>query len=72
LWPAFVRIGNQLPSKRLDRLYEQHTASGQHELIEIPFPTWVSADVMALAKLLDEAEAWATVRSCVPGDFGAT
>jgi len=72
LWPTLVRIGNQLPPKQLGRLYEQHTASGQHELTEIPFPAWVPADVSALAKLLEEPVAWATLRSCVPGAFGAT
>jgi hypothetical protein len=72
LWPTLVRIGDQLPPKQLARLYERHTASGQHALTEIPFPAWVPADVLALAKLLDEPEAWAAIRSCVPGAFGAT
>ena len=72
MWPALVRIGHQFPPKQLARLYEQHSASGQHELTEIPFPTWVPADVSASAKLLDTAVAWAAVRSCVPGAFGAT
>jgi len=72
MWPALVRIGHQLPPKQLARLYEQHTASGRHKLTKIPFPAWIPADVSASAKLLEEAAAWATLRSCVPGTFGAT
>jgi len=72
MWPALVRIGHQFPPKQLARLYEQHTAAGRHNLTKIPFPAWVPADVSASAKLLEEAAAWATLRSCVPGAFGAT
>lgn len=72
LWPALVRVGDQIPAKQLAQLHEHHTASGEHALVETPFPTWVAADVSAQAKLLDEAAAWATIRSCAPGAFGAT
>ena len=72
LWPAIVRVGSQFPAKRLAQLHERHNASGEHVLEEVPFPTWVPADAAALAKLLDEDAAWATIRSCAPGAFGAT
>lgn len=72
LWPALVRVGNQIPAGQLAQLHEQHTASGKHALVETPFPRWVGADLSAQAKLLDEAAAWTAIRSCAPGAFDAT
>jgi hypothetical protein len=72
LWPSLVRVGDKIPARQLARLHERHTASGKHTLAEIPFPTWVAADVSAQAKLLDESAAWDTIRLCAPGVFGAT
>lgn len=72
LWPAIVRVASRFPPRQLARLHERHNASGEHMVEEVPFPTWVPAEAAALARLLDEDAAWATIRSCAPGAFGAT
>ena len=72
LWPALVRVGSQFPPERLAQLHERHNAPGEHVLEEVPFPAWVPADAAALAKLLNEDAAWATLRSSAPQAFGAT
>jgi hypothetical protein len=71
LWPALVRVGSQFPPRQLAQLHERHSASGEHRLEKVPFPTWVPADTAARTKLLDEDAAWRTLRSYAPGAFGA-
>lgn len=70
LWPAIVRVGAQIPPPQLAQLREHHTASGEHALVEVPFPAWVSADVLADAGLVGEDAAWDIIRSCAPGPMG--
>jgi hypothetical protein len=57
VWPALVRVADRFPVARLAAIEEQHTASGAHMRIEIPFPEWVPPeDVVAAAELsIDEA-----------------
>ena len=38
LWPALVRVADRFPKERLAAVDEEHTASGAHRTIEIPFP----------------------------------
>ena len=38
MWPALVRLADRFPVARLAAIEEQHTASGAHMTIEIPFP----------------------------------
>jgi hypothetical protein len=38
LWPALVRVANRFPEERLAAVDEEHTASGAHRTIKIPFP----------------------------------
>lgn len=71
LWPALVRVGCRIHAERLAQLHERHTASGEHAIVEIPFPTWVSAEVSNQATRLDEGTAWETIRSHAPDAFGA-
>ena len=52
LWPALVRVADDLPHDRLAALHEKHTPSGAHRTIEVPFPNWVPAAVKAEAKRL--------------------
>jgi hypothetical protein len=40
LWPALLRIADRFPKERLAAVDEEHTASGAHRTIEIPFPEW--------------------------------
>jgi len=57
LWPALVRAAERLPRKHLAQVHEEHTASGRHENREISFPDWVSAELAAQARQLDEERA---------------
>lgn len=61
LWPALVRVAPRLPAGRLARIREIHTPSGKHVIETTPFPRWVSADVKAAARALDEGEALAAL-----------
>lgn len=56
LWPALVRVADQLTPKQLAALHEEHTPSGAHRVREQPFPDWVPADVMADSARLSVAE----------------
>lgn len=72
LWPAVVRVANQLPHHALARLHETHTPSGRHVVTQTAFPTWVPADVLVLGGQLAESDAWATLRAQAAGAFGAS
>ena len=65
VWPALVRVSDQLPAARLASIGEEHTATGTHRKIETPFPDWVPADVTELAKTLTEAQAFAELPECL-------
>ena len=57
LWPALVRVSERFPRERLAQVSEQHTASGRHVKNEVAFPGWVSSELSAEAKQLDEKSA---------------
>jgi hypothetical protein len=65
LWPALVRVADQFPVARLAAIEEQHTASGAHMSIEIPFPEWVPADAVAAAATLSVEAALAQLPECL-------
>lgn len=57
-WAALVRRANHLPIERLARVWEEHGASGRHEIRTLEFPSWVPVDVIEEAEdLSDEAAA---------------
>lgn len=58
LWPALVRCAAHLPTARLARTRERHTAAGKHMREDIAFPAWVPLDVSRSAALLNEKSAW--------------
>jgi hypothetical protein len=57
LWPALVRLADEIGPPRLDAIREQHTKSGAHKLVTIAFPRWVPTDVSKAAEKLSRAEA---------------
>ncbi len=57
LWPALVRLGEELPPERLAAVEEIHTASGSHEVRETPYPDWVPPEIVEEAKGLSRNEA---------------
>jgi hypothetical protein len=67
LWPALVRVADRFPVARLAAIEEQHTASGAHMSIAIPFPEWVPAEDLAAATRLSAPEALAQLPACLRG-----
>jgi hypothetical protein len=57
MWPALARLADRFPDGALTAVDEQHTASGAHRKVEIPFPAWVPPDVVREAARLSEHEA---------------
>ena len=65
LWPALVRVADRFPAERLAVVDEEHTASGAHRTVEIPFPDWVPDEEMTAAKLLTVDAALAQLPPCL-------
>jgi hypothetical protein len=57
LWPALVRLADEIGRERLARVQQEHTDSGAHRNVVTPFPDWVPRDVKAAAARLDAAAA---------------
>jgi hypothetical protein len=57
LWPALVRLAEEIGPSRLDAIQEAHTESGAHKLITIPFAQWVPSETRKAAEKLSETEA---------------
>jgi len=63
LWPALVRLADELGRERLAEIRQEHTANGAHRNVVTPFPRWVPDDIRAAAARLDRAEARAALRA---------
>ena len=57
LWPALVRLAEELGKERLAVIRQEHTKTGAHRNVVTPFPKWVPAETKAAARKLSEAEA---------------
>jgi hypothetical protein len=66
VWPALVRLAEQIGSTRLDRQEQEHTASGAHRTVTTPFPEWVPPRVMAEGEALSREAALAAVAPFAP------
>jgi hypothetical protein len=70
LWPAVVRVSDRFDRACLAAITEEHTPSGAHRKIEIPFPRWVSdGDVRAAAEL-SEQQALDQLPECLVATIG--
>lgn len=67
LWPALVRLQDELDRKGLNALKEVHTAAGKHATIVADFPDWVPPDVIEKAAKLTLEKA----RAIWPSKLGA-
>ena len=65
LWPALVRVADELGPDRLASVEEEHTTGGTHRTHRIPFPDWVPAEVMAAARALTPTAAWSALPACL-------
>ena len=66
LWPALVRLSDQLDVARLASVREVHTARGSHRRETTAFPDWVPPDVLETAASLSTTEAQAQLASVLP------
>jgi len=57
LWPALVRLADELGADRLAEVRQEHTERGAHRNELTPFPKWVPADVKKAAAKLGAEEA---------------
>jgi len=57
VWPALVALAGEIGRARLAAVGEEHTASGKHRTVRVPFPKWVPKEVLAAAKSVALAEA---------------
>ena len=57
LWPALVRLADEIGPRRLDAIQEQHTASGAHKVLTTAFPQWVPKKVLQQVGKLSESKA---------------
>ena len=65
LWPALARLAERFPEDRLAAVNEEHTTSGAHRTVRIPFPEWVPPEEMAAAELLTVDYALAQLPACL-------
>jgi hypothetical protein len=61
LWPALVRLAEELGKERLTVIQQEHTSTGAHRNVLTPFPKWVSKEVADAARLLSRADARALI-----------
>jgi hypothetical protein len=61
VWPALVRLADELGRDALAEIRQEHTATGAHRNVITPFPKWVTREVRALARALSLEEARALI-----------
>lgn len=61
LWPALVRLADEIGPSRLAAIQQEHTATGEHRNVVTPFPRWVDAGVRAAASEMTVEEARAAL-----------
>ncbi len=71
IWPALVRLADQIGTSRLAALDQEHTASGAHRSTSTPFPDWVPDDVAREAATLRYEDAIANLPECLTRAFTA-
>ena len=67
LWPALVRLADQFAPEQIIKVHEEHTPSGRHAVLELPFPQWVPPEIAQEAKALTEREATSLLEQWLPG-----
>lgn len=69
LWPALVRLAEELGTERLTAVRQEHTATGAHRNVSTPYPRWVPHEVKTAAQTLSREGAaeflgpWATTQT---------
>lgn len=71
-WPALVRIADEIGRERLAAVGEEHTPSGSHRSVRIPFPKWVPDDVNRAAASMSKDDARAILGDALAAVTTAT
>lgn len=66
LWPALVRLRDRFTDDRLAAVDEEHTASGAHRVVAVPFLQRVPLEVIYSADRMEEADAVAVLAAVAP------
>lgn len=66
LWPALLRLRERFEPGRLDAVEEEHTPSGAHRVVAVPFLQRVPLAVVYAADRLEEAEAVSQLEAVAP------
>ena len=54
IWPALVKLADELDENDLGAIREEHLPGGKHRLVVTQFPQWVPADVFAKSNRLTQ------------------
>ena len=57
LWSAVVHLADKSGKESLAAIHEEHTASGSHRVVGVPFSEWLPPEVKEAADRLTEDEA---------------
>jgi len=57
LWPAVVRLAEELGPASVTAVRQEHTSSGAHRNVLTPFPKWVPRETRSAAEKLSPDEA---------------
>ena len=57
LWPALVRLADEIGRESLTAITQEHTKTGAHRNVRIPFPKWAPPKTLSIAKRLSVADA---------------
>ena len=68
VWPALVKLADEIGRHRLTKIREVHAEGGRHEIAETPFADWVTPELRSLAKELPAAVARVQLKAILPPD----
>ena len=57
LWPALVRLAEEIGTASLTAIKQEHTKTGAHRNVSTPFPKWAPPKTLSIAKTLSADEA---------------
>jgi len=57
VWPALVRIADDLGCEGLAEIHEEHTKTGAHRAVSVAFPRWVPKEIRAAARQMSRDDA---------------
>ena len=66
VWPALVKLADEIGWDRLARLREVHENGGRHKVIETPFAEWVTPELRSLADELPTGVARDLLQAILP------